>query len=220
MSNGEIIRNIREQRGWTIAQFAARIGEAGTDEKTVRNWEKGRVELNAARLIKAARAFGYDTWEELLSDNHLSRPFSQIDPGDSIPVFEEIPAGNGDFDPSQLGEDNGHVSDFELGKFPLSAIHPKLRHLKQLFAVVVKGDSMEPDYSDGELVFCAVDAKQEQGMVAAYRLNNGECGLKVLERHGEEAFLIPRNPKYGVKRVLAEEVNRVCRVVAHLKCLI
>lgn len=172
--------------------------------------------MNQARLNKAARALGKTTWEEVLYEAG-ARPFSQqVAPDAGVPVFDEVPAGNGDFDPTLLGEDNG----FAIDMFPLKAVPPQARQHRQLFAVVVSGDSMAPDFRPGDTVFCALDAEHTQGMVAAYRLADGDCGLKVFERHGEEVLLIPRNPSHQIRRVPLDQIVRVAKVVAHLRAML
>ena len=50
------------------------------------------------------QALGYASYEELQADVGASRPFSMQVPADAaVPVFQEVPAGNGDFDPADLG---------------------------------------------------------------------------------------------------------------------
>lgn len=207
---------LKKARSVTGKKQHALAAAIGLTTRAWRMWETGETPLNMERMKEAARAHGFVSWEELLAAVGELTFSQQIPPGAAIAVFEEVPAGNGDFDPTLLGEDNGFSSEM----FPLSRIPPKARRYKRLFAVVVKGDSMAPDYAEGDTVFCADDAEHVQGMVAVYRLDDGDCGIKMLESHGPDAILIPRNPKHITRRVRQEQIVRIARVVAHLKATI
>ncbi len=72
---------------------------------------------------------------------------------------------------------------------------------------------MEPDLREGDLVFCFPRAEHEQGMVAVYRLVDGDCGVKIIESDGDDIVLVPRNPRHRTRRVHRNDITRLARVV-------
>lgn len=205
MSIGDAIKNLRNKHGLTQADLAARLS---CTEKTIRNWEKGETNLTGARAKAFADEFGFDSWEGLLAKYAKARPFSQ-QTGRGIPLFESVPAGNGDFDPTDLGEDNGYSGVMlDPGIFGVTDL--------QAFAVTVKGDSMMPTFADGEIVLCSPSAEHEPGMVAVFRLEDGDCGIKVIEPGTTKKTLrlVALNTRYATREVPRHSIVRLARVVA------
>lgn len=111
----------------------------------------------------------------------------------SHPVFlMPASAGTGSF----LDSD-----EYELVDFPEEAI-PR----ESNFAVRVSGNSMEPDYPDGSIVFVKQTKHLEPGEIGIFVLNN-EGFLKIL---GKDHYLESINPDY--KPIQIEEWDD-CRLV-------
>lgn len=66
-----------------------------------------------------------------------------------------------------------------------------------LFALVAKGDSMEPTIPDGAYVIIREQSDCESGDIVAVLVNgDSEATLKRLKRQGDTIMLLPENPRY------------------------
>lgn len=63
------------------------------------------------------------------------------------------------------------------------------------FVIPIKGDSMEPDYHDGDLVFIQTSVDLNDGVIGVFNYN-GEAYIKQLVIDTEQAYLHSLNPDY------------------------
>ena len=63
------------------------------------------------------------------------------------------------------------------------------------FVIPIKGDSMEPDYHDGDLVFIQTSVDLNDGVIGVFNYN-GEAYIKQLVIDTEQAYLHSLNPEY------------------------
>lgn len=63
------------------------------------------------------------------------------------------------------------------------------------FVIPIKGDSMEPDYHDGDLVFIQTSVDLNNGVIGVFNYN-GEAYIKQLVIDTEQAYLHSLNPAY------------------------
>jgi SOS-response transcriptional repressor LexA len=208
-SVGETIRLARIHHEETQESLAAKTKMSAN---AIGEMERGNSQPRAASLLSIARALGYNTWEQVLAKFASARPFSaQLGPEGLIPLFEEVPAGNGDFDPTHLGEDNGYSAEMIS-----RSVFPGLTH-PLAYAVTVKGDSMEPDFIEGETVACVPIRfdELEPGMYVVFRLADGQTGIKLIEpdEDKEYAWLVPLNKRYRRQRVRLDEFVNLSRAV-------
>jgi len=63
------------------------------------------------------------------------------------------------------------------------------------FVIPIKGDSMEPDYHDGDLVFIQTSVDLNDGVIGVFNYN-GEAYIKQLVIDKEQAYLHSLNPDY------------------------
>lgn len=206
---GDMLREAREGQKKSMDEVA-RL--ANINRNTVYNAEAGRVKTSGAILTAISRALGYESFEAL--KHHMgAKPFSaQHTPNGLIPLFDEVPAGNGDFDPTDLGEDNGYSA-----KMVSRAIFPGLTH-PMAYAVTVRGDSMEPEFYEGETVACIPIGLEDlkQGMYVVFRLADGNSGIKLIEpdvEDAEYAWLIPLNKRHRRQRVRLDEFVNLSHAV-------
>ena len=76
------------------------------------------------------------------------------------------------------------------------------------FALLCKGDSMEPSIKDGDLVAIHIQPMVENGEVAAVRIDN-EATLKHVYLYPNYIELRPENPAYQSIIKIGEEMNEV-----------
>ena len=75
-------------------------------------------------------------------------------------------------------------------------VPPALAHLGELFALKIKGDSMEPRMVEGDVVICRQTPDVESGATAVVLVNGDEATVKKLMKHKNGISLVANNPAY------------------------
>ena len=129
----------------------------------------------------------------------------------SYPVIGEVAAG---FGSEAVEEETG---DYE--QIPLEWLRG--HNPDNFFVLRVKGDSMYPDFQDGDHVLVHRQTSVDSGTVAVMLYDSEVATLKkVRYKKGEDwVELIPRNPEYQTKRIENWDLNE-CRVLGEVKRLI
>lgn len=116
---------------------------------------------------------------------------------EQIPTLGSIPAGI----PIEAIED---IVDWE--EIPASMCSGG----RQYFGLLVKGDSMYPEYMEGDTIIVRKTPTFESGDVCVVYVNGYDATLKRVKVDENGAWtLIPRNPEYPPKTYTAEEVQTV-----------
>lgn len=76
------------------------------------------------------------------------------------------------------------------------------------FVIPIKGDSMEPDYHDGDLVFIQTSVDLNDGVIGVFNYN-GEAYIKQLVIDKEQAYLHSLNPDYKDMPITPETDFRI-----------
>lgn len=163
--------------------------------QTVKNWENRGVSKQG--MIKAEQMIGgsvsYIKDGVLFSDVGASR--TALDNNVSIgpdlrgqvPLISTVPAG--DF---KEAIDNLHPGDYER---MIDVSVPVGRHT---FALRVSGDSMEPEFRDGDVIVVEPDIQAEHGDFVVAK-NGGDATFKQLWKDGVDWYLKPLNNRYPIK---------------------
>ena len=183
----------REQLGITQTALADMIGES---KQTIYKYESGVVSNIPSDKIEAiANVLDVSPawicgWEQ---DSEIPVP-SGFDP---LPDMEEIPlVGRIACGEPITAEENleGYVSA------------PAMWHAT--FALLCRGDSMEPTICDGDLVAIKKDVQIENGQIVAVRIGD-EATLKRVYIHKDYIELRPENPAYTSIILRKEEISEV-----------
>ena len=183
----------REQLGITQTALADMIGES---KQTIYKYESGVVSNIPSDKIEAiANVLDVSPawicgWEQ---DSEIPIP-SGFDP---LPDMEEIPlVGRIACGEPITAEENleGYVSA------------PAMWHAT--FALLCRGDSMEPTICDGDLVAIKKDVQIENGQIVAVRIGD-EATLKRVYIHKDYIELRPENPAYTSIILRKEEISEV-----------
>ena len=83
------------------------------------------------------------------------------------------------------------------------------------FVIPIKGDSMEPDYHDGDLVFIQTSVDLNDGVIGVFNYN-GETYIKQLVIDTEQAYLHSLNPDYKDMPITPETDFRIIGEVVDL----
>ena len=83
------------------------------------------------------------------------------------------------------------------------------------FVIPIKGDSMEPDYQDGDLVFIQTSVELNDGVSGVFNYN-GDAYIKQLVIDKDQAYLHSLNPAYKDMPITPETDFRIIGEVADL----
>ncbi len=180
-SIGIRIKRAREMRGMSQLGLAKQIG---VPFQRVSEWERGVVSPSARYLRAIADALSVSLDWLLSGVGPVELP--QKGEGrfalSAVPVYGTVPAGP-PYDPGDPG-----VIDVMAVPAEYSG--------RDVFGLVVKGDSMAPTLVDGDRVLVARDIKPKDGMVVVARLNGGEYTIKRMRSQGNLLILSPDNPNF------------------------
>ena len=207
---GTKLQLARKALGLTAEEVTAELLRNGIEvhSSVVSKWELGRVVPNSYQLLGLCRVLqieepvGYFTGCQELSDAGLRKVANyrqdliasgryRPQPARGEILYMEMPvsmlavsAGRGNF----LADENFEMMSFPTGSVPAGAD----------FGVRVAGDSMEPVYTDGQIVWVHQCSELRSGEVGIFMLD-GEGYMKMFRREeGESAQpqLVSYNRRY------------------------
>ncbi|MCC6580056.1 MAG: LexA family transcriptional regulator [Phycisphaeraceae bacterium] len=206
---GNRIRAARAERGWSQDDLAQR---SGLHANTIRKIERTIAEpgdLKESTRLCLAHGLGVTVKELDALYQPAVVPQQQGDPNGGIPVINRAPAG-GPVDYEHMSLDAGVGWDYvpRIG----SGVHDPTA-----FAFVVVGDSMMPEFHEGDTVICSPQAAIRDGDAVFVRLGaerDSTCTFKRVFNRGLSVELIPDNRRYPPMLVLKEHIVRMSKVVA------
>ena len=81
------------------------------------------------------------------------------------------------------------------------------------FALTVEGDSMEPEFREGDIIVVDPYKKQEQNDYLVVCNADYEATLKQLKKYGKTRVLHPLNPKYDDIELMKDGGHQLIGVV-------
>lgn len=198
VSFATVIKQLRKERGLTQDQLAALLG---VSRSTIGMYETGSREPDFETSEAIADVFNVDM-DYLMGRSNVERQFPVTAPPipsgfDPLPDMEEIPlVGRIACGEPITAEENleGYVSA------------PAMWHAT--FALLCRGDSMEPTICDGDLVAIKKDVQIENGQIVAVRIGD-EATLKRVYIHKDYIELRPENSAYTSIILRKEEISEV-----------
>lgn len=189
MSLGSRIRALREQSQLSQKEFAAKMNIANN---TLSMYENDLRVPNDTIKSKIADYFGV-TIDYLLGRAPIETGGDIV----QIPVLGSIPAGI----PLEAIED---IVDWE--EIPKTMCSGG----KEFFALKVKGDSMWPDFLEGDIVILRKTPSCETGDVCAVLVNGDEATLKTVKLTEDGSLIItPKNPSYPPRTFTPEQIQQL-----------
>lgn len=181
----EKIRELRKERNLTMK----RLGEiVGVSESTISLYENGKRQPDSDMLKKFAELFNVSI--DYLLENESHRTAKS---GVRIPVLGSVVAGI----PIEAVQE---ILDYE-------EITPEIASHGEHFALKIKGNSMEPKFSAGDVVIIRKQADVENGEIAVVLVNGNEATIKKIRKGPEGIALIPLNPQYEVMFYTNKEIE-------------
>lgn len=190
------LKEIRENKGLTQVEVAKALG---ISKQAYNNYEHGRREADYEMLLKLAEFFN-TTVENLLTGENAAN-VSEILPSDnihSIPIYESVSAGFG-----------ACANDNIIGYIPLFITSPQ--EAAETLIIRVRGDSMFPRISDGDLIQVHKQDYADNGNVVVMLIDGTEAVVKryFCDTAREEVRLESYNPSYPPRVFRGREIERL-----------
>lgn len=190
------IRELRQQYKITQSVLAKKIGVA---QNTLSYWENGKYDIDNESLQKLADVFNC-TIDYLLyrndniGDTNLRPLTAPLSASNRIPVLGKIPAGV----PIEAIQEI--VDEIDISARLASDGH-------EYFALLVTGDSMFPEYQDGDIVIVRKQETADTGDDVVAYINGYDATLKRLVRSPLGLTLRALNPAYESKTFSLADVE-------------
>lgn len=180
----ENIRNRRNELKLTQTELAKKVGYS--DKSMIAKVEAGLVDITRNKIIKFAQAL--DTtpaylmgWEE----EHKK--------GVKIPVLGHVQAGV----PIEAIED---ILDWE-------EIDEQVAKSGDYFCLQVRGNSMEPKFSEGDVVVVRQQSDVDSGQIAIVLVNGCDATIKQIQKFNGGITLVPFNNAYPTQTYTNKEIK-------------
>ncbi len=174
---------------------------SGVSHTHIRDIEDGRSIPSFEMVMKFLKAYTVDMEDFLRETGYLPtnvEPEHMIDVK-SIPVISWTQAGNWqEICDTSMGDDYEEYVNTDT---------------KGTFALRVRGDSMEPEFHDGDIIVINPYLKQEHNDYVVVCNEEGEATFKQLKKYGKIRVLHPLNPKYDDIELNREIEYRIIGVV-------
>ena len=182
-----------------LSQLTAQDSTASFGERAAKNWEE-RLKIQDGRLVNAGRTSA--------STNVAPAPMG----GRRVPVITSIQAGMwaeivDSFQPGDAGD--WLLTDIDLSD--------------SAFALDIRGNSMEPEFKDGDRVIIDPEIAPQPGDFVAAKNGEQEATFKKyrprgMDAHGNIIFeLVPLNDDYPTLRSDVQHIRIVGTMVEHRK---
>ncbi len=189
LETGRRIRELRVKNGYTQKDLAERLYKS---ESAVRMWELGKSEPDIQSINSLAEIFNIDPsyltgWDRpTILD--IATPVGKREPINvpqalRIPVLGNVAAGI----PLEAIED---IIDYE--EIP----EQMARDGFEYFALQIKGQSMEPKISDGDVVIVRKQPDVDSGQIAIVCVNGDHATCKKVMKQPGGILLQPLNPTF------------------------
>lgn len=189
------LRKLREEREMRIEDMAKVLGVATS---TYGRWETGSNSPKN-KIPELAQYFGVTT-DYLLYGKDSQKIVPQLK-GNKIPLLGHVAAGI----PIEAIQ---YIEDYE--EIPAALGDPR-----EFFALRVKGESMEPKISDGDIIIVHKQEDVDSGQIAVVQVNGDEATVKIVKKGSAGITLIGLNVDvYAPHFYTCEEVeNKPVRIV-------
>lgn len=207
MSVGDNIRRMRKARGWKILELASRVD---SDVGNISRLERGKQGYSDEMLQKLATALGC-TVADLFAGASQENNVSQVPLGTRrIPLISYVQAGymTEAIDSYAVGD----AAEWMLTDLELSM---------NAFALRIKGDSMMPEFREGDTVIIDPSVAPLPGDYVVAKNGDNEATFKKyrprgINERGDQVFeLVPLNEDYPSMRSDLSHIQIIGTMVEH-----
>lgn len=210
MNLGELIKEYRNKNGLTMDSFAEK---SGLSKSYISVLEKNRhpktglpIEPSLQVIKKVAKGMGitYEILMKRLDGVECGMIRKQETKGITINVLGRVAAGI----PIEAIEDIIDTEEISL----------EMAKSGEYFGLKIKGDSMEPKISSGDVVIVRRQSDAESGEIVVAAINGSEATCKKLQKYDNGIALVSMNPAYPPmyfdrKEIESKPITIIGRVV-------
>lgn len=186
MTLGKRIKQLRIENDYTQEDLAKKLN---VTMGAISSYERDQRFPIYDILLKLTEVFNV-SYDYLLGKSNLRNPEEHTEKY-TIPIFSTISCGN----PFIADED---IIDYE-------DIDPKLKTQGEHFGLRCRGDSMLPDFKDGDVAIVKKQPDIESGQIAVVLINGDEATMKVVEKSEDGITLIATNPAVYLPKFYTNE---------------
>ena len=215
---GNQIKTFRKSAGFTQDELAKRLN---TTKQTISRYEKGDRKANQDMLFELCDIFSVSIDDFFPSQNEalqslptstIQTIYNQLAPPrqDKVLTYAERQLkeqrNEEETQPNEVSEVI-QLYSYDYYDHPVSAGTGQYLNDVRVerielpvdvdadFVIPIKGDSMEPDYHDGDLVFIRTSVELNDGVIGVFNYN-GDAYIKQLVIDKDQAYLHSLNPAY------------------------
>lgn len=186
----ERIKLRRKEIGLSAETVAERLG---VSPATIYRYEKKDIKKFPTDILEPLAKVLHTTPAFLLGIDSDNKNKSKT--AVKIPVLGLVRAGI----PMDAVE---HIIDYE-------EISEEMARQGEFFALQIKGDSMEPKISEGDVVIVRKQPDVESGEIAIVLVNGDEATIKKVQKFNGGINLIPSNSAYDVMTYTNEQIEKL-----------
>lgn len=192
MSEYDLIKKRREQLGMSYSDLSQKTGFSTSVLYRYENGDTKKIPIDRIKIIaKALNLDPYSLYDFDQATDELEKSVnSKII---KIPVLGTVRAGI----PIDAVE---NIIDYE-------EISEDMARQGEFFALQIKGDSMEPKISEGDVVIVRKQSDVDSGNIAIVLVNGEEATIKKIQKFDGGINLIPSNPSYDVKTYTNDQIE-------------
>ena len=236
---GTQIKTFRKSAGFTQDELAKRLN---TTKQTISRYEKGDRKANQDMLFELCDIFGVSIDDFFPSQNEstqipttspIQSIYDQLEPPRQRKVItyaEKLRDEQEERRNTKINEVSEKVVQlYDYDYYDHAASAGTGQYLNDVrverielrvdvdadFVIPIKGDSMEPDYHDGDLVFIQTSVDLNDGVIGVFNYN-GEAYIKQLVIDTEQSYLHSLNSKYKDIPITPETDFRIIGEVVDL----
>lgn len=207
------LKEIRKANKLNQTEFAKKFN---ISQQTISNWENGVTDIDIESLTAISKTFNL-TIDYILGETEEAIDISKIknimpipQSLTKLPIIGTITAG---YDGTACEEDLGEIEVLDIALNGYAA--------EECFVLKIKGNSMYPQFIDGDLVLVHKQNHVDSGTIAVVLYNGDEATVKkVIYKYGENWLdLVPTNPEYMTKHIENEDLEQ-CRVIGKVISLV
>ena len=212
---GQKIKSYRKSNGWSQVELAKILG---VGKSTIANYEKGYRSPRQNTIFQLADVFNIsvdDLFPAINAETPTTSPvqaiYDQLTPPrqEKALTYLEKQLLEQNEEETKINEVSEVIQLYSYNYYDHPASAGTGQYLNDVrveqielpidvdadFVIPIKGDSMEPDYHDGDLVFIQTSVDLNDGVIGVFNYN-GEAYIKQLVIDTEQAYLHSLNPKY------------------------
>jgi SOS-response transcriptional repressor LexA len=194
---------MKEKRGAMGLSLRDASRLSGISHTHIRDIEQGRSIPTFEMVMKLLKAYMVDIWEFLRQTEDLPPNIEPVRESKRIPIISWTQAGSW----QEICDTSEYV---DYGQYVET-------DAKGVFALRVRGDSMETEFHQGDTIVINLFLKPEHNDSVVLSNEGGEATLKQLKIYGSTRVLHPLNPKYDDIELRRDTEYKVVGVVIEKK---